>query len=90
MEEDQYQIESTVYDRICVVCGKSVDYEHASAHLRVGTEMIAICCQLCNETYQKRPDHFLALRALRAAEARTIHRADGSFWGQVQSDTKRT
>jgi hypothetical protein len=74
VEEDQYKVENTMYDRVCAVCGKSVDFEQASVHLKVETEMIAIGCPLCYEAYQKRPDHFLALRAIRAAEERTIHR----------------
>ena len=72
MDEDQYQDENIVYDRVCVVCGKGVKIEESSVHLKVGTEMISICCPLCYEAYQKRPSSFLALRALRAAHERSI------------------
>jgi hypothetical protein len=76
VEEDQYQVENIVYDRVCVVCGKSVEREEASVHLKGEAEMIAICCPLCYETYQKKPSHYLALRAIRMAQRRAIHRGD--------------
>jgi len=74
--EDQYEVENMVYDRVCVVCGKAVDIEEASVHLKVEAEMIAICCPLCYEFYQKRPSHFLALRAIRMIEKRAMNRGD--------------
>jgi uncharacterized CHY-type Zn-finger protein len=76
VEEDQYEVGNIVYDRVCVVCGKSVDAEEASVHLKVETEMIAICCPLCYEFYQKKPSHYLALRAIRATQRRASHRGD--------------
>lgn len=76
VEEDQYQVENIVYDRVCVVCGKSLDVEEASVHLKVENQMIAICCPACYEIYQKKPNHFLALRAIRMAERRAIHCGD--------------
>jgi hypothetical protein len=81
VEEDQYQIENIVYDRVCVVCGKTVDVDEASTHLKVGTDMIAICCPLCYEVYQKKPSHFLALRAIRATQRRAVHRGDSEIDG---------
>ena len=67
MNEDEYQIENIVYDRVCVVCGKPVKFEQGSVHLKVEEDhMISICCPLCYDVYQKRPDFFLALRTLRA------------------------
>ena len=74
MNEDEYQIENIVYDRVCVVCGKSLHVEEASVHLKVEDQMIAICCPACYEIYQKKPNYFLALRAIRMAERRAIHR----------------
>jgi hypothetical protein len=72
MEEDQYRDENIVYDRVCVVCRKGVKIEESSVHLKVEGEMISICCPLCYEAYQKRPSSFLALRALRVAQKRSI------------------
>jgi YHS domain-containing protein len=72
VEEYQYQNEDIVYDRVCVVCGKGVKIEESSVHLKVEGEMISICCPLCYEAYQKRPSSFLALRALRVAQKRSI------------------
>ena len=73
MGEAEYQIENTEYDRVCVVCGKPVKFEQASVHLKVEEgQMISICCPLCFDVYQKRPDFFLGLRALRAAQKGSI------------------
>jgi hypothetical protein len=81
VEEDQYRDENIVYDRVCVVCGKRVKIEESSVHLKVDAEMISICCPLCYEAYQKRPSSFLALRALRVAQRRAIHRGGGEIDG---------
>jgi hypothetical protein len=59
-----------------VVCGKTVDIDEASVHLKVESEMIAICCPMCYEVYQKKPSHYLALRALRSTQRRASHRGD--------------
>jgi len=76
VEEDQYEVGNIVYDRVCVVCGKTVDIDEASVHLKVESEMIAICCPMCYEVYQKKPSHYLALRALRSTQRRASHRGD--------------
>jgi hypothetical protein len=76
VDEDQIRIEKMLYDRVCVVCGKAVDFEHASAHLKVGSEMITICCPMCYDIYQRDPDRFLALRAVRIAAKKAIGRRD--------------
>jgi hypothetical protein len=34
--------------------------------------MISICCPLCYEVYQKKPKHFLAMRAMRVVQERLI------------------
>ena len=70
--EDQYKIENIVFDRICVVCGKSVRIEESCVHLKVEAEMISICCPVCYDMYKKKPDYFLAMRALRAAQKGSI------------------
>jgi hypothetical protein len=36
MNEDEYQIENIVYDRFCIVCGKTVRFEETSIHLKSG------------------------------------------------------
>ena len=81
MGEDQYEVGNIIYDRVCIVCGKSVDVDEASIHLKVENEMIAICCPLCYEVYQKRPSHFLGMKAFRAAERRANHPRDTEIDG---------
>jgi hypothetical protein len=74
--EDEYQDENVVYDRVCVVCGKSVKVEEASVYLKVEAEMISICCLPCYEVYQKKPNYFPAVRKILVAQRRVIQRGD--------------
>jgi hypothetical protein len=50
------------WDRLCIVCGKSVDHGGGLAHIKAGAKMIALCCPLCIETFNKDPMHYLKLR----------------------------
>ena len=50
------------WDDLCIVCGKSVDHGGGLAHIKAGARMIALCCPLCIETFNKDPKRFLSLR----------------------------
>src|SRR4030095_8494751 len=39
------------------------------SHIRVGEEMVAICCPLCFETYEKNPQSYPSLHRMRRAAA---------------------
>ena len=49
----------------CIVCGKSVLDGEGFCHMRVEGEMVAICCPLCFENFEKNPKRYLTLRMLR-------------------------
>jgi YHS domain-containing protein len=51
------------WDHLCIVCGKSVDQGEGMCHIKAGARMIALCCPLCIETFNKDPMHYLHLRA---------------------------
>jgi len=53
----------------CIVCGKSVLDGEGFCHMRVEGEMVAICCPLCFETFEKDPRRYLTLRRLRRSDA---------------------
>lgn len=52
------------WDQHCIVCDKSVDHGGGMAHFKVEGEMIALCCPLCIETFNKEPKRYLSLRKL--------------------------
>jgi len=53
------------WDEHCVVCGKSVGHGEGFSHLNIKDQMIALCCPLCFETFEKDPAKYLRRRALR-------------------------
>lgn len=55
----------------CIVCGKNVENGRGMAHVRQEEIMVALCCPLCMETFQKDPRHYTA-----KARARRILRGD--------------
>ena len=55
----------------CIVCGKSVLDGEGFCHIRVDEEMVAICCPLCFETYEKNPQRYLSLHRMRREAARS-------------------
>lgn len=57
------------WDQHCIVCQKSVDHGGGMAHFKVEGEMVALCCPLCIETFNKDPKHYIVLRQLRQATA---------------------
>ena len=61
----------------CAVCGKSVGHSEGFSHLNIEGEMIALCCPLCFETFEKDPAKYLRLRAVRKISEET--RPPGSF-----------
>jgi len=61
--------ESVNWQKHCIVCGKSVLDGEGFSHIRVDEEMIAICCPLCFETYEKNPQRYISLHRMRRAAA---------------------
>jgi predicted nucleic acid-binding Zn ribbon protein len=59
----------TDWQKHCIVCGKSVLDGEGFCHMRVEGEMVAICCPLCFETFEKNPKRYLSLRRLRHPDA---------------------
>jgi hypothetical protein len=53
------------FDKECLVCGKGVEHEEEFCRLKVGEIMIALCCPLCMEVYQKDPQRYLARLGIR-------------------------
>jgi ribosomal protein L24E len=53
------------WQKHCIVCGKSVLAGEGYSHIRVEAEMVAICCPLCFDTFEKNPKHYLGLRRFR-------------------------
>ena len=49
------------WDHLSIVCGKSVD-QGGLVHIKAGARMIALCCPLCIEIFNKDPKHYLSLR----------------------------
>ena len=66
------------WDHLCIVCGKSVDHGGGLAHIKAGARMIALCCPLCFETFNKDPKHYLMLRWANEANTRIIHPGHGA------------
>ena len=52
----------TNWDHLCIVCSKTVDHGGGLAHIKAGARMIALCCPLCIETFNKDPMHYLRIR----------------------------
>src|SRR6266508_6253033 len=53
------------WDEHCVVCCKSVGHGEGFSHLNIEGQMIALCCPLCFETFDKDPAKYLRRRAVR-------------------------
>lgn len=64
------------WDDHCLVCGKSVGHHEGLCHVNIDGEMIALCCPLCRETFQKDSDKYLRRRAIRKLSS---DRPQGSF-----------
>jgi ribosomal protein L24E len=62
----------TDWENHCIVCGKSVLDGEGYCHMRVEGEMVAICCPLCFENFEKNPKRYLGLRRLRRIDLRRI------------------
>jgi len=53
------------WDKRCIVCGKSVEKGGELCHLDIEGHMIAICCPLCLETFEKNPETYLRRQSFR-------------------------
>ena len=58
----------------CVVCGKSVEGGRGYARIKHGERMVALCCPLCLESFQKAPQDYLRQQET-ANELRAIYKA---------------
>jgi hypothetical protein len=65
------------WDGQCAVCGKSVGHNEGFNHLKIENTMIALCCPLCFETFEKDPAKYLGRRAVRKISE--DNRPPGSF-----------
>lgn len=63
-------------DDTCVVCGQPVGGGRCYSRILYRDQMMALCCPLCLETFQKNPEFYAiareAAKALRPIEKRTI------------------
>ena len=66
------------WDVHCIVCQKSVDHGGGMAHFNVEGEMVALCCPLCIETFNKNPKHYLSLRIIRRDQMNLQGKSPGS------------
>lgn len=64
-ENELENADITNCDHLCIVSGKSVDEGGGLCHIKAGARMIALCCLLCIETFNKDPMHYLRLRQAR-------------------------
>ena len=64
----------TNWDHLCIVCCKSVDQGGGLAHIKAGARMIALCCPLCIETFNKDPMRYLRLRNAHEISTAARHR----------------
>ncbi len=53
------------WQKHCIVCGKSVSEGEGYCHVRIEGKMVALCCPLCFETFEKNPKQYLSLRRFR-------------------------
>jgi predicted amidophosphoribosyltransferase len=61
------------WDHLCIVCGKSVDEGGECATSKQAARMIALCCPLCIETFNKDPMHYLHLRNAHEVSTQVRH-----------------
>lgn len=59
-----------MWDHHCIVCDKTVDAGGGFCHVSIGNEMIALCCPLCIETFNKDPKTYVERRMLQKANAK--------------------
>ena len=52
------------WDKICIVCGKSVLQGGGMCSIKVEDRMIALCCPLCIETFNRDPKRYMQLREI--------------------------
>ncbi|MEO8043879.1 MAG: hypothetical protein ABI674_03150 [Spartobacteria bacterium] len=70
------------WDEQCIVCGKSVGHAEGFSHLNIESQMIALCCPLCFETFEKEPAKYLRHRAARKLSEDVLPPGSLSFFDQ--------
>lgn len=73
--EDLENVDIENWDHLCIARSKSVDQGGDLAHIKAGARMIALCCPLCIEAFNKDAMHYL--RLLNARELGTKFRHPG-------------
>lgn len=57
---DPFTFDTT--DETCVVCGQPVGRGRCFSHILYRERMMALCCPLCLETFQKNPEYYDIIR----------------------------
>lgn len=50
------------WDSRCIVCDKLLSHDEALCHLNIDGAMIAVCCPLCSDAFEKDRSHYLQRR----------------------------
>ncbi|MBI2926338.1 MAG: hypothetical protein HYY24_11630 [Verrucomicrobia bacterium] len=63
----------------CVVCGKNVEHGGGFARIHYGELKVAVCCPLCQETFQADPKPYLKRlgKVIAYRELRKLNRPGG-------------
>lgn len=65
-------------DDVCVVCGQRVSGDRCYSHIRYNDRMMALCCPLCLETFQKNPEYYDVIREIsKSLKSGEKHEGDG-------------
>lgn len=68
MDYDPFHVGLEDPEGQCIVCKKPLRRGQETARLRDGEMWVILCCPLCLDAYQKKPEFYQALRAGRMAE----------------------
>ena len=63
------------WDKFCIVCNKNGEGDHGMAHVKVGDRMIALCCPMCFDMFEKNAKHYLGLRIAHEMNTQLLHSA---------------
>lgn len=60
--------EQDPWDTRCAVCGKSVEQGGGFCHINIENRMVALCCPLCMDTFQKDPKQYMRMEEIHKLE----------------------
>src|SRR6266700_7118161 len=78
------------WDEQCIVCGKSVGHNEGFSHLNIEGQMIALCCPLCFETFEKDPAKYLRRRAVRKISTDVLPPGASRIFGERRRPKLKT